>query len=168
MSQFKHCLKCAGDLEKKSKVCLACTKCGFEFYLNPKVAASAIIENENLEILLVKKAIPPYKGSWDLPGGFVEPGETLEESVRREVKEETGIKLNGTKPFASFTGKYPHQGITYSILCMVFTAKISGQHKFSSDDEIAEIKFFPLNKIPYENIKFAETISALKEYIAKM
>jgi len=167
MDSFKHCPKCAGDLKQKNKACLACVKCGFEFYLNPKTANATIIENEKKEICLIRRAHEPFKGTWDLPGGFVDPDETLEESARREIKEEIGIEISDIKYFASFTGKYPYQNMVYDVLCLVFTAKISGQHEFSSDDEVAEIKFFPLNKIPYENIKFEETIAALREYVAK-
>ena len=111
MDSFRHCLKCAGNLEKRGKVCLMCAECGFEFYQNPKTANAAIIENEKKEICMIRRAPEPFKGTWDLPGGFVEPEETLEESVRREIMEEIGIEASDIKYFASFTGKYPYQNM---------------------------------------------------------
>lgn len=49
---------------------------------------------QNRQVLLVKRLIEPFKGFWTLPGGHVDFGETLEDAVRREVYEETGIKAN--------------------------------------------------------------------------
>ena len=88
---FKFCPKCSGDLTRKSENLLVCQKCKFELYLNPKPTNAAILENEKGEILLVKRKIPPKEGFWDLPGGFVEVGESAEEAIVREVKEELGI-----------------------------------------------------------------------------
>ena len=48
MDIFKHCPKCAGDLKQKNKACLACVKCGFEFYLNPKTANATTDFNANI------------------------------------------------------------------------------------------------------------------------
>jgi len=58
---------------------------------NVWLAVSGIVENENGEWLVVKKKYGGLKGLWSLPAGFVEQGETIDEAVLREIKEETGI-----------------------------------------------------------------------------
>ncbi|MBB3965834.1 NUDIX hydrolase [Rhizobium metallidurans] len=61
--------------------------------LNPILAASAVIRDESSRILLVQRANPPDMGCWTLPGGRVDPGETLEQAAVREVFEETGLTI---------------------------------------------------------------------------
>lgn len=52
---------------------------------------AVLFAREHREVLLVQRAHDPFAGSWALPGGFIEPDETLEESVWRELGEETGL-----------------------------------------------------------------------------
>ena len=77
-----------------------CPKCKSIHYQNPKPTATLICIKNN-QILLVKRAFNPQKGSWSLPGGFIELQETPEDAAVRELKEETNlngevVKLLGT------------------------------------------------------------------------
>jgi ADP-ribose pyrophosphatase YjhB (NUDIX family) len=67
------------------------------------VAVGGIVENENGEILLVKTR----NGGWVFPGGQVEVGENLEDALKREIKEESGIDINVT----NLIGVYSNTGI---------------------------------------------------------
>ncbi len=64
-------------------------------YPRPAISTDAVIlrlaDDETLELLLIQRRDDPYSGKWALPGGFMEINETLEESVTREVLEETGL-----------------------------------------------------------------------------
>ena len=63
-------------------------------YARPALTVDAVVfglDDEDLKVLLVRRDIEPFKGKWALPGGFVRVGETLEEAVRRELREETGV-----------------------------------------------------------------------------
>lgn len=71
---------------------MVCGGCGFVEYDNPKVVVACPIY-EGDRVLWVRRATPPYEGSWAIPGGFVECGETLAEAASREVAEETHLQI---------------------------------------------------------------------------
>ena len=77
---------------------------GREYPSVPRVAVGAMIARGD-RVLLVRRGREPAKGIWTVPGGGVELGETVEEAVRREIREETGLEiaLNGVLGLASFT-----------------------------------------------------------------
>ena len=60
----------------------------------PLLAVDCVVRDASGRILLVTRANPPFRGRLALPGGFVNRGESVEDACRREVKEETGLKLN--------------------------------------------------------------------------
>lgn len=60
------------------------------------------LENRELKLLIIKRSQFPYKGAWALPGGFLRPGETIEETAKRELLEETGVE----NPFLHLAGVY--------------------------------------------------------------
>ena len=67
----------------------------------PILGVGAIIFQKDT-VLLVRRGKPPLEGQWSLPGGVVEAGETLEEAVRREILEETGLTLQSLRQFEIF------------------------------------------------------------------
>ena len=67
----------------------------------PQIAVGAIVIRDN-KVLLVKRSLPPGKGLWAIPGGRVELGETLQEAVEREVREETGVTVRAGNPVYTF------------------------------------------------------------------
>ena len=138
VNQFKYCLLCGGNLIRKNHdhdehTRLTCKNCGFILFQNPTPTVLAIIEKEvsevpkvseaskaRGEILLVKRAIEPYKGYWDLPGGFVEIGQNLETALKQEIKEEIGVEVNSLIYFGSFISNYQANKICEPICCTIF------------------------------------------------
>lgn len=96
------------------------------------------------KILLVKRDHEPYRGFWAIPGGFVELGETCEEAVLREVKEETGLQTKIKKLLGVYStpGRDPRQTITVAYLLEVRGGKVK------KSDEATEIGWFVLNNLP--------------------
>jgi 8-oxo-dGTP diphosphatase len=74
---------------------------GREYPDAPQVAVGAIVVRDD-RALLVRRAKPPSEGLWAVPGGRVELGETLQEAVEREIKEETGLTIRAGNPVYSF------------------------------------------------------------------
>jgi len=74
-----------------------CERCGWRWHANPLPAAAVLLERARVEgetdILLLRRAVDPGRGDWDLPGGYLDPGESFEAGARREAAEEAGIDV---------------------------------------------------------------------------
>jgi len=109
----------------------ACPKCGFTDYQNPK-ACVAILITKGSEILLARRAIEPAKGQWDIPGGFVEAGESTEDAVIREALEETSLRIRVKQYLGSVPDVYGPRQVPTVNLC--FLAEVlEGEPKPKSD-----------------------------------
>jgi ADP-ribose pyrophosphatase YjhB (NUDIX family) len=96
------CPNCAHwDAEPGAEPALRCARCGWYWYPNPRPTAAVVIERDRedggLEFLILRRAVDPALGWWDLPAGFLEPRETPDEGARREAQEEAGfaVRLTG-------------------------------------------------------------------------
>ncbi len=164
--KFKFCPFCKGKFLEKGPNLLECESCGFKFYINPKPTTAVVLENSEGKILLVKRNSEPYKGMWDLPGGFIEPQETAEESARREIKEELGIEVGTFKIIGTFWSYYTYQNVEYPILGIGLVGKIKKPNFKINKEEIAELKFFAKNEIPLEKVAFKDVKEVLKTYLS--
>ena len=109
------------------------------------MASSDCVVIKGKEILLVKRAFPPFRGHWCLPGGIMDVGETIEQTALREVFEETGARTKIISLVGLYSG--PDRDPRGTTLTACFLAKFI---RFSGkpDKESMEVKFFPLNKLP--------------------
>src|SRR4029079_4349514 len=87
---FRFCPLCGGQFESRLLKAgeperLVCTRCGFVFYLDPKVAVGTIIRDDAGDLVLVRRAIEPGYGKWVFPGGFVDRGEEVQVAAIREA-----------------------------------------------------------------------------------
>lgn len=160
---YKFCPLCRGILTKRNPAFFVCRKCGFHFYQNPVPTTGAIIINKENKILLVKRKFPPKKGYWDVPGGFIEPGESAEESLKRELKEELGISLSEISYLVSYTSKYLYQGINYSTLCLMYATKVESQ-KVKVGDDVVGFEWFIHGQIPVKKLAFSFIKKAIQDY----
>jgi len=112
----------------------------------------------NNKMLLGRRATNPCKGAWDIIGGFVDPNETLEMAVRREVQEEIGCRVIKCKYFFSVTEHYFNR----QILGVAFLCEIEGEPQ--SSDEMSEFQWVS-EEIPLA-INFNTPKIALKKYFS--
>lgn len=109
------------------------------------VSIFSIINNE-LHILLIKREKEPYKNQWSLVGGGVYNNETLEEAVKRELKEKTNIE--GITPILSNVFSKPDRDIRFRNISIAYYCLSDSNIKFSNTSKVNEIKWFPISKLP--------------------
>ncbi|MEI6533210.1 MAG: NUDIX domain-containing protein [Candidatus Roizmanbacteria bacterium] len=158
--EFKYCPVCSNLFEKISTFSLQCNKCGYQYYVNPKPCNAVILKNSDGNILLVKRKFDPFKGSWDLPGGFIEPNESMEDSIHREIMEELGIKVDNIHYLKSYSDRYFYKSINYFTIGFVCTGTIKSSN-IEANDDVEEIQFFNENDIPFDQIAFQSVKQAL-------
>jgi len=116
---------------------------------SPRLTVDALIERQG-KVLLIRRKKGPYKGSWALPGGFVEYGESVEEAVRREVKEETNLDLRIKRLLGVYSE--PGRDPRGHVVSICFTAEAIGSEKGKSD--ASEARFFDLEEAKKKNLAF--------------
>jgi ADP-ribose pyrophosphatase YjhB (NUDIX family) len=138
-----------------------CPRCGWTLYNNPVPAAVAVIEDGTGRILLARRGAPPYEGTWDLPGGFLEAGEVPERALRRELREELGAAATGIRFLGHFRETYGPGG--FPILVVVYAARLRGIPRSRSD--VSEVRWFQPEALPFRQIRFPAVREALKRYL---
>lgn len=133
-----------------------CDQCQHRFYDNPRPTADIVLFNDNDEVLLGKRADEPGKGKWDIPGGFVEFDESLEQSAERELLEELGLTASdysNPEYVVSHAALYPWGDEVYHNVATWFVARIKSNVVLDPKDDITEAKFFSLDNL--EEIDFS-------------
>ena len=140
---FTHCPACGSakfvQNNEKSK---RCENCGFVYYINASAAVAAFIVNASGELLVCKRGKEPEKGTYDLPGGFVDGNESAEEAMSREIQEELNAKVVDAKYLYSLPNKYEYCGMTVPTLDMFFECRLEDTTNLvPSDDVVASYAF---------------------------
>lgn len=146
-SEIRYCWACGAPATRRviegreRKVCLTCNTVLYE---NPTPTTAALVLNHEQELLLVRRAVKPSAGEWCLPGGFMELGETPEQGVLRELKEETN--LEGT--VQALIGLRPSlRGYWGDVVVIGYHVGVNGGTPVPGDDA-RQVRYVPLSDIP--------------------
>lgn len=162
---IRYCPQCgSGSLDWPSLKSLRCYDCGFVLYLNIAAAVGAIIECRGKILFGVRKN-EPMRGMLDLPGGFVDTGESAEDALRREVKEELGISIDQVRYLYSFPNKYLYKGIEYDTLDLIFLVQTEDFPKVNAADDLEEAKWIGRDSIELDRIGFSSLRKAVQRYL---
>ena len=144
-------------LEDDHRPRLVCPN-GHVSWQNPRLVVNAIPVRAG-QAFLARRAIEPGQGKWGIPGGFLEMGESAQEGARREVEEETELRIE----VGRLVGVYsrPPAGI----VVIVFEADVVGGSPEAAA-ETSEVRAFGPDQIPWEELAFSTVESALRDWVA--
>lgn len=151
MDTFRYCPVCGKcTFEENDWKSKRCRSCGFVYYYNPSSATAALIENERGELLVVRRGKEPAKGTLDLPGGFCDCGETAEEGVVREIREETGLEASVVRYLFSVPNIYRYEGFDVHTVDMFFLCRAECTKSAKAADDASETMWLPWSEIRAE------------------
>jgi NAD+ diphosphatase len=156
----QFCGRCGVPLKTKTdERAKACPQCGLLHF--PRLAPAIIVLVERGNQLLLARSRHFMPGMYSVLAGFVEPGESLEEAVVREVKEEVGIEIKDIKYFGSQPWPFPHS------LMIGFMATYAGGEISLDDKEIEDAGWFRAEKLPRIPGKISIARKLIDGFLAK-
>ena len=161
----KFCPKCgSSDFNTSGSRSMKCGNCGFHIFFNSSAAVAALVTNDEGKLMLVRRGIEPDYGKLDLPGGFVDPGETAENAVKRELLEELGIKVKTLKYMSSAPNEYIFSDFSVFTIDLVFRVIPESISNLKPMDDILEYQFYSEEQIDYDEIPAPSIKQFVKDF----
>jgi len=166
---IKHCPRCGCNafITNDNGRSFNCEGCHFNYYMNNSAAVACLIFNSQGKLLLARRAIEPAKGMLDLPGGFVEPMESAEEAVVREINEELGIKVTNAVYLASFPNEYIFSGFSVFTVDLAFVCEVDDLSVLVPADDVSEVEFVFPKEVKKDDLCSESMANIISLYINK-
>ena len=140
------CPRCASPLTA-GEGHVACEACGFVGWANSAPTACALCEDAEGRLLFVRRANEPFRGYWDLPGGFLDEGEPPLDALRRELLEETGLEIEPGDYVDAWIDRYGDAPGAQFTLNLYWRARVVGGEERAADD-VSELRWFARDALP--------------------
>lgn len=165
---FEFCPKCGSKsfFSTDNGRSFKCEECHFQYFINSSAAVACLIFNSIGELLLTRRAFEPNKGMLDLPGGFVEPMETAEEAVRREIKEELNLELSSLHYMVSFPNLYPYSNMVIPTIDLAYVCIANDLNCLKPADDVASVEFCRPENVKYDEL-CAESMRQIIRFYVK-
>lgn len=146
LAGWKFCPRCRSELRGDGQR-VECAGCGFISYASSKPTAGALCEDDEGRVLLARRAEDPFKGHWDIPGGFLEEGEHPLDGIRRELREETGLEVEPVEFLGVWMDRYGGDSTAEATLNLYWTARVIGGEPQAADD-VDQLQWFAADELP--------------------
>lgn len=152
------CPRCQTELERLEGA-VRCPACGLVAYARPSPAVCGLVLDDEGRVLLGRRAHEPVAGTWDILGGFMDEWEQPLDTLRRELREETGLEIEPLRFVGAVSDRYGPDGNATLNLC--WTARIvSGE--LTPADDVSELRWFAPDRLPRaEELAFPNTVQLL-------
>jgi len=147
---------------------LTCERCGWRWYANPRPAAAVLLERREggsePSVLLLRRAVEPGYGSWDLPAGYLDPGESFEGAARRETREESGLEVE----LLGLAGVY-HSAPANAVTAVFRARPVDAGPQVRVDAESSDHAWVPRSRVAewLPRMAFASMARALHDWAAR-
>ncbi len=131
-----------------------CPACSLTLFGNPAVGVGCFICDHAGRVLFTVRGKDPGKGMLGLPGGFVDAGESAEDALHRETREEIGGTLTAVRYLCSAPNSYLYGGVTYDVLDLFFAATLVDGELRLDPDEIGGVRWLDPDAVRVEDIAF--------------
>jgi len=125
---------------------IECPACGFVSYASSKTTAGALCVDDGC-VLLARRRAEPFRGRWDIPGGFLEEGEHPLDGLRRELREETGLEVEPLEFLGIWMDRYGGDSNAEATLNLYWTARVVSGEPQPADD-VDALQWFPADGLP--------------------
>jgi deoxyribose-phosphate aldolase len=152
---FQWCPNCGRpQAARASSSPFRCASCGLVYYFNPTIAAAVFVLDAHGRVLFIRRAKEPARGKLALPGGFVDVGETVEEALRREVREEVNLELEALEYLSSYPNSYPYKGVVYPVLDFFFVARAVDSSTVRALDGVESYRWLRPAEVDLDDLAF--------------
>jgi NAD+ diphosphatase len=143
---WRWCPRCRTELRgNDSRV--ECPACGFVRYAGSSATAGALVVDDGGRVLLARRAAEPFRGRWDIPGGFLEEGEHPLDGLRRELREETGLEVEPLEFLGAWMDRYGGDSTAEATLNLYWTARVVSGEAQAADD-VDALRWFAPDDLP--------------------
>ena len=143
---WKTCPRCQTAREREGSH-LHCPGCDSTYYANSAPCVSALVEDREGRVLLSRRAVEPYLGLWDCPGGFLEEGEHPLDGLRRELEEETGLHAGPARFVGVWMAFYGDGADAVATLNIYWNVWVDEGEPVAADD-VSELRWFGSAELP--------------------
>ena len=163
---FNFCPRCGSE----SPVILGgrelnCPHCEFRFFFNIAAAAGAFVFR-GCELVLCVRGKEPGFGQLDVPGGFIEFNESLEQGLRREIREELGVEVAELHYLASEPNDYRFAGVPYKTSDVFYRTSMATHAVLTPQDDVAAYRLFDPLRVDPADFAFESTRKAYLQLVA--
>ncbi|HEY8550513.1 MAG TPA: NUDIX domain-containing protein [Vicinamibacterales bacterium] len=164
---FSFCPRCGRPASSPGARPFRCAACGFLYYFNAAVSAAVLIVAPDGQGLFIRRARDPGRDGLAFVGGFLDPGESAEDGLRREVREEVGLELSSLDYLCSHPNEYPYEQVVYPVLDLFFVGRAVDAASARPLEDVAHIVWRDPMTVDPAEMAFPSMTAALRHYQAR-